>query len=147
MIRAATILDTQNILQLVEQFYPNTSYSKWAAFDSTTVTLLCDTLRKRGILLVAEEAGQLVGIIGFIGTPFIFNREVISGHEVIWWVLPTHQKSGVGIELLRRADELRQLKGWRSLQMMRLSTSPAHLDKVLEAEGFLPSEYCFTKVD
>lgn len=147
MIRAATVLDTPKILELVKQFYPKTSYSKWAPFCDATVTNLIDTLRKRGILLIAQHEDTLIGIVGFIGTPFIFNQDITSGHEVIWWVLPEFQKGSIGSELLVRAEQISQLKGWASLQMMRLESSPAVLDSFLVAHGYNPTEYCFTKVN
>lgn len=146
MIRSATLLDTPKILDLVKEFYPLTHYSKIAEFDDETVSGLIDTLKRRGILLVAQQDENLIGIIGFVGVPFIFNSTVTTGHEVIWWVRPEYRNTSVGVSLLTRADQIASLKGWSSLQMMRLDSSDPRIDSVLIAAGFLPTEHCFTKV-
>lgn len=146
MIRTTTLLDDNNIVAMAREFYPQSSYSKWADFDDETSLALISTLRKRGILLVAEVDGKLVGLLGAIGVPFIFNANVISGHEVIWWVAPEHRKTSIGADLLKRASSLCSLKGWKSFQMMRLEESDPRLDQLFIAEGFLPTEHCFTKV-
>lgn len=147
MIRSATLLDIPKILTLVEQFYPQTSYAQWAPFDEETVKELITILCRRGILLVAQVDDSLVGILGVIGMPFIFNKNLISGHEVVWWITPDYRNGSLGKDMLRRVDQIRQLKGWASLQMVRLETSSPVLDRFFKSEGFLPTEYCFTKVN
>ena len=146
MIRSATLLDVPKILDLVKEFYPLTHYSKFAEFDDDTVTNLIDTLKRRGILLLAQQEDEVIGIIGFIGAPFIFNNAVTTGHEVIWWVRPEFRNTSVGVQLLTRADQIASLRGWASLQMTRLESSDPRIDPVLIAAGFLPTEHCFTKV-
>ena len=146
MIRTTTVLDDSNLLHLVKEFYPLTSYSKWAPFDDETVSHLFDTLRRRGILLVAEDEGKLIGIIAVIGAPGLFNNALVSGHEIVWWVLPAYRKTSIGIDLLRKASSICSLKGWKSFQMTRLEESDSRLDQVFLAEGFHPTEHCFTKV-
>ncbi len=86
MIRTTTLLDDQNIIALCKEFYPYTSYSKWADIDDETVLELIARIRKVGVLFVAEEDGKLVGIMAAIGVPFIFNKYVMAAHEVIWFV-------------------------------------------------------------
>jgi len=146
MIRTTTCLDDQNILTLVKEFYPLTSYAKWAPFDDETVLELIEGLRKKGILFVAEEEGNLVGIIGAVGLPFMFNKYINSGHEVIWWVTPAFRKTDIGSNLKKRADQLAGLKGWKAFRMARLEESSPKLDALFIADGFLPTEHCFTKV-
>lgn len=146
MIRTTTLLDDQNIIALTKEFYPYTSYAKWAPFDDETVVDLIATVRKRGILFVAEEEGKLVGIMGALGVPFIFNRNIIAAHEVIWFVSAEHRKSSLGKTLRKRADQMVALKGWKAFQMVRLEESNPKLDLQFIEDGFFPTEHCFTKV-
>lgn len=147
MIRHATTLDRDYIVEFVKRFYQQTSYSKVAPFCNETVANLTEHLIKTGIMLLATHEGKLIGILGLAITPFIFNSNYLSCTEVIWYVDPEHQKSGIGVELIQRADKIRQLKGCASFQMVRLEESPAKLDELFLKLGFKPTEYCFTKVD
>ena len=146
MIRSTTVLDDPKMLDLVKKFYPLTSYSKWADFDDETVLELFDSIRRRGLMFVAQEGDDLVGIVAAVAVPFIFNKNITSGHEVIWWVLPEYRKSGIGIQLIKHIDKVAALKGLKSLQMMRLAESSSELDEVFTKLGYKPTEYCFTKV-
>ncbi len=147
MIRHATILDTPKILALTKEFYPETPYAKWIEFDDETVTNLIHLVMRKGIFLVAQVEDELVGILGVIGAPFMFNSNYTICSEVVWWVAPAHRQGTLGRDLLRRVDQLRQLKGWVYFQMTRLETSNPVLDRFFKKEGFLPTEYCFTKVN
>lgn len=147
MIRHATCLDRAEVLELCREFYPHTSYAKWAPFDEESVLEQIDRCTKTGIMLVAQIEDKLVGIIGMVAGPFIFNKDLISATELIWWIQPEHRKSGLGIELVKRADILRKLKGWKSFQMIRLEESDPRLDEVYVSLGFSPTEHCFTKVN
>lgn len=147
MIRHATLLDKDDILAMAAEFYPTTSYAKWADFDEETVLLRIENIIKTGIMLVAQEEDRLVGFLAAMGVPFLFNSGVIQGVEVCFWVNAEYRKSGVGKDLLRRADQLRVLRGWKAFQMVRLEESSASLDALYISEGFQPTEHCFTKVN
>lgn len=149
MIRHAVISDVPAIVALVKLFYPNTPYAKQGDFDEATVTDLTINLVCSGIVLVAqrEDSGELVGILGTVIAPYMYNSNILGCNEAIWWVLPEYQKTGIGIKLLERVDQIRKLRGCKFFQMMRTADSPASIDSILTKAGFEPSEYCFTKVD
>lgn len=147
MIKFATFLDTNNVLDFVRTFYYQTHYAKAAEFDRESVRVLVEDLIRTGILLVSYHEDQMVGIFGAAIRPNLFNNNTKSCHEVIWYVAPEHQKSGLGLQLIKRADQIRQLRGCTAFQMVRLACSPEYLDKVFAGLGFEPSEYCFTKVN
>lgn len=147
MIRHATTLDLDAIVEFVQEFYPNTHYAQQASFDIDTVRDLTEYLIKSGIVLLATVDDELVGIIAAAVRPHLFNSTELSCHEVIWYVTPAHQKSGLGVALIERADQIRLLRGCKAFQMMRLDGSPSHIDKLFLSLNFQPSEYCFTKVN
>lgn len=131
---------------MTKEFYPYTSYAKWAPYDDETVLALIATVRKKGLLFVAEEDGKLVGIMGVLGVPFIFNSSITAAHEVIWFVSPSYRKSSLGRTLRKRVDQMVALKGWKAFQMVRLQESNPKLDEEFIEDGFFPTEHCFTKV-
>lgn len=147
MIKFATFFDVNDILKFVKTFYYQTHYAKAAEFDEDSVKVLVEDLIRTGILLVSYHEYQMVGIFGAVIRPNLFNNNEKSCHEVIWYVDPEHQKSGLGLQLIKRADQIRTLRGCSTFQMVRLACSPEHLDKVFVNLGFEPSEYCFTKVN
>lgn len=147
MIRHATSLDTSYIVEFVKQFYPQTPYPAMGEFDHETVTNLTARLIKTGIVLLATHEDELIGILGTHITPFIFNATVQGCVEAIWYVLPEHQRSGIGIELVRRVDTLRKLRGCSFFQMTLVAGVPDTVHKLLIAEGFQPSEFGLTKVN
>lgn len=147
MIKHASFMDTNNILTFVKTFYYQTHYAKSADFDHDSVKVLVEDLIRTGILLVSYHEDALVGIFGAAIRPNLFNHNEKACHEVIWYVSPEHQKSGLGLKLIKRADQIRTLRGCSSFQMVRLACSPPQLDNVFIDLGFLPTEYCFTKVD
>lgn len=147
MIRHASSLDIDKIVPFVREFYPATPYAKQADFDYETVRELSLKLIKTGIVLIAVEDDEPVGILATHVAPHMFNCMVLGCYEAIWWVIPEYQRSGLGIELLERVDKLRKLRGCKVFQMMRVQGSPPELDQVFLNAGFEPSEFCFTKVN
>lgn len=147
MIRHATLLDRDAIVTFVKEFYSQTHYAEQIEFDDETVAELTEFLIKTGIVLLATEEENIIGILAAGIRPHVFNKSVSSCHEFIWYVTPAHQKSGLGVALIERADAVRQLRGCVSFQMMRLDNSSPYLDKVFTSLGFKPSEHCWTKVN
>lgn len=149
MIRIATSLDVPSIVEMSKQFYPETPY--WThhkiEFCDETVTDLVARLVKMGIFAVAEEEGKLVGMLGTHIVPFLFNAAETVCIEAIWWVHPDFRKGGIGVDLIKKVDQLRKLRGCKTFQMMRVAGTNPALDRLLIGLGFEPSEYCLTKVD
>jgi hypothetical protein len=146
-IRHATLADVPQLVSMSNEFYPLTSYSKYAPFDYDTIHDLTVHIVEHGIYLVGECNGEIQGMLALVIVPFMFNRNITTVNEVVWWVNPAAQRVGMGQALVRRADEIRLLRGIKAFQMVRLTTSPKILDDVYLALGFQPSEFCFTKVD
>lgn len=47
-------------------------------------------------MLVAEDEGQLVGMVGLFAAPFMFNADAMAAYEVVWWVDQDAQGQGQG---------------------------------------------------
>lgn len=148
MIRCAVLKDIPAIMGLAREFYQETDYTKFATFDEDTVQDLTESIILNGICVIAtDESDTPVGVLGFILSPFVFNRNVLSCVEAIWLMKKEHRGSGEGVKMIQYADQIRKLRGARHFQLARLNTSPDGLDDVLEKLGFTFSEKYFSKVD
>lgn len=147
MIRKATKDDLLAIVQMSDKFYATTKYSEHAAFHPPTVWVLAERLIDHGIMLVAEVDGKVVGMVGLIVTPFMFNIEVNGAYEIVWWVEPEQQGSRVGYELLKAVEPAaKEFENVVLIQMASLATSPPQVAKLYEKLGYVQSESLFTKV-
>jgi GNAT superfamily N-acetyltransferase len=146
MIRPATGADVPAIVAMSELFYRTTSYAAWAPFDAETVENLANTLTDSHIMLVAEDEGRLVGMVGLFVAPFMFNASLTGAYEVVWWVEPGAQGAGIGKALLAAIEPACAERGVHSVQMVHLDSSPPQAAASYERMGFRHTESSYTKV-
>lgn len=145
-IRPATEADVDGIVAMSSKFYATTSYRGFASMDEETVADLVRTLIDSGVMLVAEDAGELIGMAGLFVGPFMFNKHKLGAYEVVWWVNPSDQGAGAGKGLLLEIDSACREKGCSIIQMVTLSTSPPRAGAIYERLGYAHSETSYTKV-
>lgn len=68
--------------------------------DELHVEALLYSLKDNGILLVAENGGQLVGFIAGWISPHPYNPRIRVATHASWWVLPEKRKGRSGAALL-----------------------------------------------
>lgn len=146
MIREASYQDIPSIVDMSRKFYATTSYSAWADFSAETVAALTRTLIDTGVMLVAEEDGENVGMVGLFIGPFMFNSDHVAAYEVVWWVNPSAQGAGVGKALLEAIEPACRAKGASTVQMVALASSPPQASAMYERAGYTHSESSYTKV-
>lgn len=145
-VRPATEADVDGIVAMSSKFYATTSYRGFANMDEDTVSGLVRTLIDSGVMLVADDAGELVGMAGLVVAPFMFNHGFVAAYEVVWWVSPDSRGSGAGKRLMAEIEASCRAKGCAIVQMVTLSTSPAHAGAIYESLGYQHSETSYTKV-
>lgn len=146
MIRVATLADADEIVLLIQQFYDETFYATLAPFNNDTIKSLTDNLIRKGIVVIAKVDHRIVGVLGLVVAPFIFNQDIKSCNEVVWWVHPDYRNAKLGIDMIIQADAIRKLRGCTVFQMAHLETSPAKVSSMLKSLGFIPTEHCYSKV-
>ena len=149
MIRQATSNDLRRIVEMSERFYPHTSY--WLIsqipFNANAVAVLAEGLIESSLFHVAEnKEGMVIGMIGTIIMPFLFNPDYLHAGEIVWWVEPEHWNSGIGIQLLDTLEQAAKEKGVHHLQMINLPNSPLSASKLYELRGYDLTEQMWTKV-
>lgn len=146
MIRRATKNDTARIVELCKRFYHTTEYIKFAPYNEDTIQILTEQLIATGLVLVACLDGEIVGVAGLVVAPFMFNFDVLTAHEVVYYVEPEAQGMGVGRDLAAAVEPFAKDMGVKAAQLVRLSTSPKQAEMLYNALSYNLTEYVHTKV-
>lgn len=146
VIRAARCEDLPAIVEMGAQFYATTDYPAIAPYGEVSAGLVGEMLLEAGVLLVAEAGEGLLGMVGLVVAPHIFNREVKTAHEVMWWVDPAAREAGVGQALLAAVEPACRAKGARAIQMLHLRNSPPAAAALYQRAGYAYSESSFTRL-
>ena len=148
MIRRATNNDVGVIVEMSEKFYVHTSYYNMSKIpmNKEDVGALARHLISSGLMHVAELDGKVVGMIGVILIPFMFNADHVHAGEVVWWVEPEAQSAGIGKALLASIEGPAKAAGATHIQMVDLVSSGGHVAKLYEAFGYQLTERAYTKV-
>lgn len=145
-IRNAEAGDIPAIVGMGADFYPHTPYAAAGIpFCPDTVEAIARLMQQSGILLVADNGGRLVGMVGLVLAPFMFNAEFRTAHEVMWWCDPAAQGAGVGKALLAAVEPAARAAGAFSVQMLHLVNSPPQAAALYERLGYAHTETCYTK--
>lgn len=145
-VRRATEADTPAVLEMGRRFYATTLYTRFADYDEETALRLIAMMRDTGVLLVAENDRQLLGMAGLLVAPFLFDASRKAAYEVMWWVDPAAQGAGIGRALLEAVEPACREAGCAVIQMVRLSSSPPQARQLYERYGYESSEFCHTKI-
>lgn len=144
-IRKATLADVPEIVRMSALFYPTTHYADWCAMDESTVSDLATALIEDHVFLVAESDGALVGMVGIFLCPFLFNRNVSFGCEVVWWVDPAKRGGHIATSLLNAIEQPLRDAGAARVQMVHMPNSPPQAAALYERMGYARSEISYTK--
>jgi GNAT superfamily N-acetyltransferase len=144
MIRYAQVSDIPDIIRMSKVFYAMTHYPEFAPYDEETAERLSTLLIENHILFVAEAEGKVIGMVGGMLLPWLFNSSVITGHEIIWWVDREYQKTGLGIELLKALESEVAARGASRLQMAHFVHMP-YSASIYESLGYKHTESIYLK--
>lgn len=146
IVRPAGLRDMPTIIEMGERFFVTTEYTAFSGYDELSADAIGRMLIEHGVLLVAEVGDRVVGMVGLMVAPFLFNHSLKTAHEVMWWVDEDMRDKGAGIALLRAVEPACRGKGAVAIQMIHLSNSPPQASALYERLGFGHSESSYTKV-
>src|SRR5271154_2715246 len=115
MIRNATSEDIPRMVEMGQQFLAESTYSKFLSNNPVQMAHLMELILKGGEILVSEDSGKIVGMIGYFLHDHFISGEKFSG-EVFWWVSPEYR--GVGLQLLKTAEHHAKRAGAKKMQMI-----------------------------
>lgn len=145
-VRPAIEADRAACIAMGAKFYATTHYAAIAPYAEANMHGLFDFMRDTGILLVAEVDGQVIGMVGLMVVPFLFNGDTKAAHEVMWWVEPEARQSAAGLGLLRAIEPAAREAGAVMVQMMNLADTHDRSARIYERNGYRHTESSFTKV-
>jgi hypothetical protein len=136
--------DALAIVDGAREFSQSTSLASWFRngddfIEDISKLIVLDNLE----ITVAEHEGKIVGGIGIVYVPFIWNHSILVGDELFWWTAPNAPfKTGTALFdfAMKRIEE----KGARPM-FRSLDTSPKHIEKFYERRGLNKFESIFTK--
>lgn len=96
------------------------------------------------VIYVAEYDDEIVGGIGVIYAPFIWNPDVTSMDELFFWVYP-HAPGTTALRLLRHAEKEADRKNVRIRKFNALARSPKNIHRIYKAMGMTLFEYGYMR--
>ena len=145
IVRKATLADVPVIVAMSARFYPTTHYADWCEMDEASVAGLATGLIENDVFFVAERDGELVGMIGLMIAPFLFNQNRKFAVEIVWWVAPDARGSRVASQLLAVVEQPCRDAGADRVQMVHMPNSPPQAAALYRHAGYAESEISFTK--
>jgi GNAT superfamily N-acetyltransferase len=141
MIRAATPADIPRLVHLGTRFMRESRYGRHLTVNPDAMAALARGLieAEHGLVLVDEQAGEVVGMIGVIATHHPHSGDPVMS-ELFWYVLP--RARGGGVKLLLAAEAWARENGIRKSLVVSPNDTVAAL---YERLGYEPLERQFIK--
>ncbi|NOS67897.1 MAG: hypothetical protein HOO67_06090 [Candidatus Peribacteraceae bacterium] len=100
---------------------------------------------KLGKIFAVREDGKLVAALG-MATTLDPNSGILMALEQFWYVMPTHRKTRVGLDLFRAFGDEGERVGAKRLVMVHLANlTPESLHTFYERKGYRLVEQTFWK--
>lgn len=113
-----------------------------AEFDGAVTRLV--TMRGVTVIL-AEQDGEVVGGLGVLVSPYLWNPSKMSLEELFWWVRPGASPHAAGM-LFRDARRRFKAAGGGIISFGKLVTSPDGVDRVYRKAGMRPIQTVYIGV-
>lgn len=145
-IRKAVPEDFAAVVPMAESFYKSTDYYTGGMdFDMPSILEYYILMLTAGFIMLAEEDGKLVGMMGCLVTPFQLNANYLMCTEAMWWVNPDHRGLSVAKDLILESELEAKALGCSRMVMSSLRTSPEVVDKWYENSGYMLTEKAFMR--
>lgn len=100
----------------------------------------------RLLLLLAESAGEIVGICGALLYPLYFAPSHMVAQELWWYLTPSARGGSAGKQMLGRIEQWAADSGAKSLFMIALANDRVEtMERVYGRAGFSPMERTYMK--
>jgi hypothetical protein len=133
------------ITGLCEAFFAASSWAHYTEFNGQdfeeTVTGL---MTHPNFVLVAEEGGEIVGVIAIVIHPLFFNAATKIALECFWYVKPDF-RGNIGKKLHEYAAIISKINGADYLNMATVGLKVEALDRLYKRKGYAPHERTYIK--
>lgn len=111
MIRQATINDRPEIHQMLREYRSQSPLKAHKSLNETSAIKLVDLIinENRGLILLAEDQGQIQGMIIGLYTFNLWDQDIRYMAELAYWVKHGHRGSTAAFRLLKQYKEIGDL--------------------------------------
>lgn len=146
MIRRAAPTDIHRIMEMGRAFFHEAGWHKHAEFDAESFAYSCGLLMDNGVFLVADEGKA--GVVGMVAAgiaPAYWNRQVLTGQEIFWYVRPEHRTGNGGLLMAALEDAMRSLGVVLCSMSAEEGLRSSALHRIYRKRGYWPAEKLFWK--
>lgn len=141
-VRPAVVDDIERLVALGWQFHRESRHP--TPYDVKTVAETLHSLIEKDngcLLVVASDAGHVLGMVGGLAFPLYFNAEHLTAQELFWWVAPDKRGLGIGKALLHEFQDWARGVGATTCVMVAYeSTTDDPIVKMYRLHGYHPLE-------
>ena len=142
MIRLATKEDIPEMLRMGESFFNASGYGDLTTFSKEDTESLFIKLIDEGWLLTDGVST----LLGFVVFPMFMNNSTIVAQELFWWVDESVRGSRVGVEILKKAEELAKENGATAMMMLSINElNGDSVNKLYERLGYSRREQTYMR--
>lgn len=143
MIRLSVLEDMSQLLRMGEAFFNASGYSDMTTFDKDDTENLLKILIENGSLLTDGKSSML----GFVVFPMFMNNKTIVAQELFWWVDKGARKTGIGVEILQKAEELSKEYGATVMMMLSIDDlNGKRVNELYKRLGYKQREQSFMRL-
>lgn len=144
-VRLAVPEDFHAVLPMAEKFYNSTSFAKHMPFDVPSILEFYIHLLSNGFVIVAEDEGKLVGMLGAAVHPFHLNQNHLVCTESMWWVEPEYRGLRLAGDMMDMMERMAKAAGCTVNVMAKLDTTPEGVGVYYENRGYHATETSYIK--
>lgn len=117
-VREATPADLATIVAMALTFNRSTEYAAHIVFhpDRVRETAVALMEAERGLLLVVEQGGDVIGMLAAAVTLHPLSGDLVA-NEIAWWIEEAARGSRAALQLLRRYEQWAREQGATVIQM------------------------------
>jgi GNAT superfamily N-acetyltransferase len=140
-VRRATGEDRGAVLSMAWRFLEESQYRGLVTGSVAHLEKLIDVLLEGGVIFVAEEAADVVGMIAGVTQTHPITGEV-TATEFAWWVEPEFRGSSAGGRLLKAFEGWARFQRASVIQMIA-PAGAGELEQFYERRGYEEVETTF----
>lgn len=136
MIRDAELSDIRRLMEIGRCFETEANLvERKVPIDYDTLFDALKFIINNGIFLVAENKDNIIGVVGGILSPQVFNRNHIVSTEVFWWVKEEF-RGKVGLRLLGEFEKKSKINGATHILFSTIGLNEKAMNRLYTKRGY-----------
>lgn len=135
IIRDAEDKDIDEIVSLIYKFCEESLGEYNLSFSTETLKSTTKNFIDNLIGLVIEKDGQVVGMIGGVVSPSMFDSNQIVGQETVWYISKDYRGGSIGFRLMKEFEKRCKSMGATLVYMGHMNNLNADILKRFYEKG------------